>query len=247
MGATLDALHRLQSIDKQLRTIRDRIESKRRVVQVRRRKTAAIQRQLTDAHQRIKDAQAEADRLELDRIARENDIGRLRETLNQVKTNKEYAAVLTELNTDKADMAKFEDAALAALTRVDDFKAEETTHTQSLEQQESRVAEVERTAQATEDQFGGQVTNLEAQRSEACLDIPGDVLGIFERACEAHEGEAMAIVQQIHPKRTEYICGGCNMSITLETVNSLQSRDTILPCQTCSRILYLDQPTGAAV
>ena len=46
------------------------------------------------------------------------------------------------------------------------------------------------------------------------------------------------------PSCEDYCCGGCNMTITLEVVNLLQSRDDIQHCAVCGRILYLE-PTGA--
>src|SRR5512142_1200876 len=103
MGATLDALQRLQAIDNQLRSSREQIENKRRSVEAHRRKAATLQRQLTDAHEAIRRVQAEADRLELERKTQEAHLSKLREALNHSKTNKEYAAILTQLNTDKAD------------------------------------------------------------------------------------------------------------------------------------------------
>ena len=71
------------------------------------------------------------------------------------------------------------------------------------------------------------------------------MLSTFQRACERHDGEAMAIVERVHPKRSEYVCSGCNMSVTLEIVNALQSRDEIQTCQICSRILYIESPASA--
>jgi uncharacterized protein len=70
--------------------------------------------------------------------------------------------------------------------------------------------------------------------------VPAEALILFERAADKHEGEALAHIEQSHPKRAEYTCSGCNMSVPLETVNALQSRDAVVQCQTCSRILYLE-------
>jgi predicted nucleic acid-binding Zn-ribbon protein len=55
----------------------------------------------------------------------------------------------------------------------------------------------------------------------------------------------MALVERVHPKRVEYVCSGCNMSVTLEIVNALQSRDEVQTCQICSRILYFEVPASA--
>ncbi len=56
----------------------------------------------------------------------------------------------------------------------------------------------------------------------------------------------MAQVLKSHPKREEYICDGCNMSIPVEAVNSLMTKDELQQCQICGRILYLENMINTA-
>jgi len=185
-------------------------------------------------------AQAEADKLELERKTQEAHIAKLREALNHSKTNKEYAAILTQLNTDKADALKSEDQVLAAMTKVDELKKAEADLKVQLEKEQACLAELEKAAHETEQRLANQLSALENQREEATEGIPAEALRMFERACEHHEGEALAMIEQPHPKRAEFICSGCYMSVPLESINSLQSRDAVLTCQNCSRIMYLE-------
>jgi predicted nucleic acid-binding Zn-ribbon protein len=46
----------------------------------------------------------------------------------------------------------------------------------------------------------------------------------------------------MHPKRDEYLCSGCNMKVTLEVINALQTRDELQTCKVCGRILYWEAP-----
>jgi len=245
MGATLDALHRLQSIEDRLRSVREQVDSKRRLVQGRRNRVAHLERQINDTHQAIRQAQTEADRLELDRLTREEHVARLREALNRTKSNKEYAALLTQLNTEKADMLKLEDSALGAMGRVEQERKKEADLKALLAKELSQSTEITKTAQEAEGKLAAEPEALERERADAADHIPAKALAVFERACERHEGEAMALVERVHPKRAEYVCTGCNMSIPLEVINALQSRDEVQQCQTCSRILYLEAPANA--
>ena len=244
MGATLDALHRLQIIDIQLRSIRGQIESKHRSVETQRHRIAALESRINEDREQIRHAQCEADRHELDRQAHEDHISKLRETLNKAKTNKEYAAALTELNTDKADADMLEDSVLASLTQVDELKVEEAASQAAQETERVKVTELERIAAETASKFAYKVADLESKRSEIVKNIAPSSLDAFDRASEKHDGEGMAAVEQMHPKRHEYICSGCNMSLPLEIVNALQSREDVLQCPMCSRILYLDTLAG---
>lgn len=239
MGATLDALHRLQTIETQLRSVREQIESKKRSAQAHQRRIASTERQIADLHQQIRQAQTEVDKMDLDRKTHEQHIAKMREALNKTKTNKEYAAILTQLNTDKADAAKSEDSVLAAMTKVDDLKKQEAELKATKEKELTRAAELEKAAAEVQTRLAGSLKDLEAQRAAASAQVSKEALATFERACESHGGEALAVVDQVHPKRPEYICSGCNMSLTLETINALQTKDIVVQCQTCSRILYL--------
>jgi len=245
MGATLDTLHRLQFIEDKLRSLREQIKSKQRSVRARQNRVAKIERDAADLHQAIRQAQAQSDKLELDRKAREEHITSLREALNRTKSNKDYAAILTQLNTEKADIMKLEDETLKALSQVDEHRKTESELQAKLAVEQEQVAKLARIAQETEAKMAAKLEALEAQRTAATDQIPPAVLNVFERACERHEGEAMAQLEQVHPKRAEYVCSGCNMSIPLEVINAIQSRDDIQQCETCSRILYIDAPQGA--
>jgi len=246
MGATLDALHRLQEIENELRDVQEQIEAKRRRIHSHRRRLAKLEHDLAETQAQIRKTQAEADDLELQRKSHEAHITKLREALNQAKSNKEYAAILTQLNTDKADATKLEDAILSKLNRVDELKKSGASVTETLAQEQSRVGEIEESNAAVEARLAAQLSELEARREDAAEQIPPEILNVFQRACDRHEGEALASIERMHPKRAEYICSGCNMSIPLETINALQSRDEVQQCNNCLRILYLDTASKVA-
>ncbi|NLX12297.1 MAG: hypothetical protein GXY44_01405 [Phycisphaerales bacterium] len=247
MGATLDALHKLQSIEARIRSIREQLDSKERISKAHQRRVAAHEQKINDLGKQIRESQSNADRLELDRKTHEEHINKLREALNRAKTNKEYAALLTELNTNKADSLKSEDAVLAALSKVDELRKNQEELRVLLDKEHGHGRELVQAVEAMRDKYADQLRDLEQQRQDAADEIPPTTLRMFERSCERHEGEAMAIIHQSHPKRAEYTCGGCNMSVPLEMINALQSRDDVQQCPNCLRILYLDAPVGVSV
>lgn len=247
MGATLDALFRLQKIENQLRSVRGQIESRNRRVTAQNRRIVTLQQQLDENQQAASRAQTEANNLELERKTHEAHIAKLREALNQAKSNKEYAAILTQLNTDKADALKLEDRVLAGLTRVDELKKQADQVKAQLSKEQARLAELKKEAAEHEARLSREMQDLENQREEAADTIGPENLHAFERACERHGGEAMAVVERVHPRQAEYICTGCHMSLPLEHVNALQTRDEVQLCPNCLRILCLDVPSSAGV
>ena len=80
---------------------------------------------------------------------------------------------------------------------------------------------------------------LLGRRREGSEGLPPTALATFTRVAEKHDGEGLAEVIRLHPKREEYACGGCNMTVPLDHVNALAARDEIQYCLVCGRILYL--------
>ncbi|MBU0716626.1 MAG: hypothetical protein KJ749_00115, partial [Planctomycetes bacterium] len=163
-----------------------------------------------------------------------------REALNKARTNKEYSAILAAMNLEKADAAKLESAILELMDEVQRLQKEvegiEAEHGKFLE----KVSGAEEVLRAFDEQHADQQTKLNAQREACSDDIAPATLSSFMRVAEHHDGEAMAAIAKLHPKREEYLCEGCNMKVTLEVVNALQTRDEIQPCNNCGRLLYLD-------
>ncbi|MCG3137228.1 MAG: hypothetical protein HJJLKODD_01071 [Phycisphaerae bacterium] len=241
MGASLEALQTLQQVQIKLTALRSKIEARRKQVAVHRRKFAELEKQVTARHDTVMKQRSAIGQVELEIKSREAEVTKLRNALNTSKSNKEYATILTQMNTDKADSSKLEDRVLQMMTELDRLRAEHDLVVSQLEKERQVVLNAEQTAEAFARDSHQELSALEAQRARASEGIPSSVLQVFERACERHEGEALAAVIQPHPKRQEYICDGCNMGVTLEQYLSLlHSRDDMQCCQSCGRILYAD-------
>lgn len=240
MGATLDALQVLQQIELKRNALLRKMDSKQRLVRAHQKKIEIFQRDAIQKHEAIQQQQSAISKLELDIKTHDAELSKLREALNRSKTNKEYAAVLSQINTDKADNSKLEDRVLELMDTLEEFRNEEQEIKEHIlkEQQglDNAAAVAETFRQSSEDELN----EIERKRAEAASAVPATALGIFERVAERHDGEALATAFQPHPKRQEYICSGCNMNLTLEQFLTLQSRDDIQVCNSCGRVLYIE-------
>ncbi len=244
MGATVDALHRLQEVELQLAELKRKIARKHRAVQRQEGRISEIEREIETRRAELTRTRVDADRLDVDMRAHDESIAKLRQSLNLVKTNKEYSAILTQLNTEKADNSKVEERAMELLNRIDAKRTEISETEERLKQELARLGTLKTTAAETEAKARGRIEELTAQRDGAADAVPAQALELFNRVAGKNEGEALAKVVRTHPKRSEYACDGCNMSITIEQVNAIMSRDQAVVCNTCGRILYVEsQPT----
>ncbi len=239
MGELLDALRRLQEVERQLRELRHGEEKRNRQIQSQKRQIAKSTELIQRKQAELQQNQMEVNRLELDLKTREQSIAKHRAALNKAKTNREYASILTAINTEKVDSAKIEARELQIMSSVDEVKAAIGQGQEQLLTLRQRLAEAERQLHEYQESVREQRSQLEAERECVADTIPPATLTTFVRVAEHNDGEALAEIVRLHPKRDEFVCAGCHMKVPLEIVNALQSRDEVQSCDACGRLLYL--------
>lgn len=238
MGATLEALHRLQEVESQIAEIQRGIDRKIRACTRQKQRIAEVETRIRSQEQQIRTDQIDADRLNLEAKTAEAEVAKYRAALNTSKNQKEYSAVLTQLNTYKADTSKVEERVLTLLTQIDEKKKQLESIREELGKEEAKLKDFDAEVQDARSRSKDRMDKLTAQRKEAAASVPPKALEMFNRVAKGNDGEAMAAVVRTHPRRQEYACEGCNMSITIEQVNSILSRDEAVLCNVCGRILY---------
>jgi len=240
MGGTLAALQRLQEIETQLADLRNRIASRWRVAAAQEKRLGQLDAEIAADHAAVRSKQMEVDRLDLDVKTREAEIAKLRNALNAAKTNKEYAAILTQLNTFKVDSSKLEERELELLSQLDEVKKKETSGAERRESEVAKLVDLKEQAERLEAESKSRLDTLVRQREESAAQVPAKALELFERISLRNDGQALAMVTRTHPKREEFACESCNMTVTLQQVNALMSQNEPVICNNCGHILYLE-------
>lgn len=237
MGATSDALMALQEVEYQIVDIRRQLRKKENVVAAHEKKLTDLRRGLEAAKAELQRIQIEFQSLDVDVKARSATIQKHREQLNTIKTNKEYAAMLAQLNNDKADLTRIEQQALDRMQAVEQRQADMAVKAEQIRAEEAKRDELLDQAQQARKSYDSHLRELESKRAAAAAKVPADVLRTFERLSERYDGDAIARVERTHPRKDEFICGGCNLAVRQEVANSLMTRDDVLTCKNCGRIM----------
>jgi hypothetical protein len=237
----MSALLRLQAVERELATVRRRLQIRRSAVAVQQRKVDELKAAWQQLHEKTVHRRKDADLLGVDLRQKEDQVVRFRGALNTVKTNKEYAAILTQINSLKADNAKLEDEVLKVMQDADNVAAEARLKQQAIEAETQKLQEIQPTSQQEVQRLEGVFQELTAKRQEAAAAVPPRELGLFSRVAANYDGEAMAAIE-IHGKKPphEYVCGGCFLSLNAEHANALRVHDQVRTCDNCQRILYLE-------
>ena len=240
MGATLEALRALQEIDLQINDIKQQLARRETAVRIQQKKLAELRQTEKEQYDQLLTVQKDTDALDLDLKARAAHVAKLRTQLNTAKTNKEYAAVLQEINTQKADETHVESSVMELLQEIDRKKTALDETRNQAEEIELKVEQARQQLQRTRESLADRLETLDKRRTEATAALDPPVAHMFDRTSERYEGEAMARIVRTHPRRDEFICDGCYMTLNLERFNAVMTRDEVQNCSSCGRILYVD-------
>jgi len=241
MGSLLSGLAQLQSVENRLRAAKAKLARCRRSVVLQENRIRSEQNTLEAKKEELQLTRIQCDRLELDLKGRDQQIAKLRAALNTAKTNKEYASLLTILNTTKADNSKVEIQVLELMKAIEADEAECQKSRDEIETQKEKLELVRKEAEASAVSLQEEVNTVQAEWDEAATMITPDALEVFNRVAETYDGEAVVDVEEQEGRSSVYSCSGCFMSITNESVNLLMTRDEIIRCANCTRILILKQ------
>lgn len=239
MGPVLNGLIKLQSIENQLRAAKAKLTRCRRNIIIHENQIRSLQNSLESKKEEIQLTRVQCDRLELELRSRDEEIAKYRAALNTAKTNKEYSVLLTQLNTTKADNSKIENQVLELLKAIEIDEAECLKMKEQIEEQKAVLEQKRKESEILGAKYEEEIKQIQEQWDSQAATIPPDHLEIFNRVAETYDGEAMAVITKQEGRNAGYSCGGCFMGITAESVNVLLTKDDIIRCPNCTRILVL--------
>jgi hypothetical protein len=169
---------------------------------------------------------------------------RYQQQINEVSTQREYGALLHEIDTVKQQVSEGEDLALAAMERADAVQGElESTRESSADlderyQRELKKWEAEKPAVAEE------VAELERRSEAVRAELPPGLVRQFDRIAERLDGPPLAAIRRVErPGRgpNEWHCGQCNYRVRPQVVVQIRNSGSMVQCESCKRILYVEE------
>jgi len=244
----MESLLKLHRVDMQLRGLRSRLESAKRHLQAQERQLSEIEHRMEELRVRKRHCQASIHTLETEAGSLDVQLEKFRRDLNSSSTNKQYTAVLTELNTVKAARSKLDDQMLEEMDQVEDIDRE-IAEVKAQHEERSKVRELAtEKLREREEEIGERLAELEREREMAAADVPAAEMVLFEEIADQHNGEAMASIEEVDRRHREYACSECNIHLPFEQVCSLMvEAKSLVRCPACGRILYLQEEIRSAL
>jgi len=239
MGPTNVALVKLFRVEQGLGAAQGRLESASSSVRILERRIGDLSENLKLAQAQLRERQAKVGELDLDIQTREAKIERFRSQQQNASNHKEYQAFLTEINTEKIDKAKVEDELLRVMEAVEGIQPRIADLSAQVQSEQKRLEETQSQMSSRLAALQSEVDGQKLLRDEVAKAVPPTAMNAFERLAERFDGEAMSAIAKPDRRHEEYLCTACNMSLVADVYNRLHSRDDLVFCPSCQRLLFI--------
>jgi len=164
--------------------------------------------------------------------------------ISQVRNQREYGALLHEIDATKEQIRLLEEAALQALERQETAKSALAERREAFTDLDQRYGVELEKWEAEKPAVAAEVERLEGRIETLRERLPRNVLDLFQRILVRYEGVALAPVLTVDPvgKGPEIShCGVCNYRVRPQAVVEIVNHGKIVPCDSCKRILYIEE------
>jgi len=215
-------------------------------------KILAIRRMIEDFPQKIKEAESplhgsqnilskikqQSDALEKNRREKDRSLEDINEKINklkartgEIKTNKEYQALLKEIESVEHERSSIEDDILAIMEETDAIGRRVKTEEHNFTMHKEKVEALKKTIEHEREILEKELITVQDTRANIIETVDNEVYDQYIMLIEIYRGHAVNEVK-------EEICQGCNMNIPPQLFVEIKKNEEIYHCPHCRRILY---------
>lgn len=234
LKSQISNLVKLQAIDSQIYALNIEKGSKPQEIKAQEENFENKKQNLAALEKRISDLQKQRKDRELDLASKEEGIKKLQSQLYSLKTNKEYQAMLQQIQDAKADVSLIEEVILGLLTQQDALNNEVELEKRNLQEEEKVFLANKKQIEDRVKEIDSRLAQLEAGRKQVLPGIEPKILKQYERILLSREGLAIVSAK-------DNSCQGCNMFVPAQVINLIQMYERLVTCEVCNRILYMEE------
>jgi hypothetical protein len=230
-----DNLIKLQDVDSEINAVSSLLEAIPAQIEAIDRNIKATAEILTQAKEKLAANQKKRRDLEGDVKSFKEQIAKFKRQLNDVKTNKEYTALLKEIDEARHKADKIEEDILNEMIAADDIEKDIKAANAKKAEEESRLHKDKDAIFAGQKELEARKSRLLKERDALLPQVPPDKLKLYLQISKRMKGLAMSPV-------TDDFCSVCQMRVRPQILNDLMEMRQIIVCEACGRILYWQKP-----
>ncbi len=196
-----------------------------------------LQRQIEEAgilvktsEERLTQLKLENKKLEIELQTWETELAKYQSQMKVIKTNKEYDALMAEMEMRKTKISKGEDELLKIMNEIEELEAK-------IPEYKQQASEVKKTNQAQLSELKKEIDSISTkikikadERKNVAVRVAKAVAAIYERV---RKGKGEVVVVSVRKNA----CSGCYKSLPPQVIQEIKKGDGIICCDNCGRIL----------
>lgn len=226
-----DLEHRLSGVPEEMRELHDKYTSSKAELD----RLEAIVAE-SRAERRAGEAASQDCRVKLEHF---------QEQVNRVRTQREYSAILQEIDQVKEQSRTIEDEALGAMERQEEAETAIANLRQEFDETEQLYQVELEKWEAAKPGVAAQADTVRAEIEGLCELVPASSMLLFERIRAANDGDALAEVRLIARGTrgpSMWHCSACSYNVRPQVVVEIRNKGSLVPCDSCKRLLYFEEP-----
>lgn len=238
MAEDLKPLIELHYLDQKIAVLNSTISAMPAEIDELNRKLDTHQRAVKEKQDLIVENQKKRKELEGDLALIETKRNRYKEQLDAVKTNKEYTGLQHEIEQVSTAIRQIEDQILARMEEAEQLKKRLDESQKAKSAEEGVIQEERSVLEGQVAKLRQELEGLQQQRQRWIDQILPATMLIYESTTRARRGIAMA-------EAKDAMCRECHVRIRPQLFQEIKRNDSIITCESCSRILFYVPPPGA--
>lgn len=158
-------------------------------------------------------------------------LSRFKDQLMTVKTNKEYTAMLHEIQMAEEQIRSEEDKILDIMEQTENMELDLKKAEQEMLKKSAEIQEEIRKTTESAPQLESELARLQEEKIKVERTIERDLLARYRRIANACKGVALA-------EAKDELCSACHVRIRPQMYAELIRTENIYSCDSCSRILF---------
>ncbi|MEX0655334.1 MAG: C4-type zinc ribbon domain-containing protein [Phycisphaeraceae bacterium] len=236
----------LYRIDQQMHGLESRFAEARRDALVEQKATASLHAERAELTEQVQKARAKVSADDKELAEFDARMADCRRRMHVSKSNKEYQALLLEVDSLRSQKRAFEEAALAHLAETEKREARLARLADALDEQQRREQMAEKRLARLHEEHGHRIEQLRAQRQDAAEQVSTSDRALYDRLFDNCDGEPFAAIEEQDRRSLDYSCSGCFLQVPVERVSQLLSGTELTQCPNCTRLLFIDEELHAS-
>jgi predicted nucleic acid-binding Zn-ribbon protein len=168
---------------------------------------------------------------------------RYQEQLRQVTSEREYTAMLKEIDTVKTQINDYEQQALTAIEKHDEAEKSLVELQEAFRELDERYQVELKKWESEKPAVAKKVKKFTRESTNLRETLPRQIVSLFDRISKRYDGQAVARVLRITTRGANAMwhCEECSYNVRPQVVIDLRNDSVIIQCDSCKRFLYYEE------